>query len=213
MNRSLSRLKTFRFLFPVLLASFVLGVVGLQAVFIAHTHMMITGQPLLQGQDHHGLSHLPPLFLSRSRLAGSRKSRTIPYSSSLSDSRSFHADSAERFESDTGWDTLPATPFVDLSEDPACYVVVMEAPGLSPSNIEINLRGRDLAIAGRSLTRCRTATGSLATFTCWEKRVRLPGPVTTTGPPVSEFNASGQLRVTIRKADASPAITPGVTML
>jgi HSP20 family molecular chaperone IbpA len=36
------------------------GVVVLQAVLIAHTRKMITGQPLLQGQDHRGLAHHHP---------------------------------------------------------------------------------------------------------------------------------------------------------
>ena len=167
MNETVRHLKLFRFWIPVLLASFVLGVVGIQVVLIAHTHKMITGQPLLHGRDHHDLSHLPPLFLSKSR-----------------------PDDEE----------LIIVPFASLSEDDNCYVILMDAPGISLNSVTILLQGRELAIQSRSPA-------------VWEKRFRLPGPVSSTGPPTPQLCEPGRLRILVRKAEAPPEAESGLSLL
>ncbi len=188
----------------VLLGSLFLGVVGLQTVHIAHTHKMITGQPLLLDQDHHGLSHLPPLFLSRLRPSGE------PYSSPSSTSEDAPSavppDDALLNVSchDTDWDTLVIIPFISLTVDGNCYVVLLDAPNICPSNIEITLCGRELSVLSRTVTSNVQSSRVVHAETFWERRIRLPGPVSTTGPPIGEFSSSGQLRITLRKEDAPP---------
>lgn len=95
-------------------------------------------------------------------------------------------------------------PFVSLTEDGNCYVVLMDAPELCPSNIDITLDGRELAISSRTFTTTDQDSGSVQSKTFWERRIRFPGPISTTGPPTREFSASGRLRITMRKADVPP---------
>jgi HSP20 family molecular chaperone IbpA len=174
---------------PVLLIVFVLGVVGLQAVFIAHTHKLITGRPLLLGQDHRSLSHLPPFYFRRIR-------ETLE--------SAFYRPSSNpvpEASSDADWDRVLIIPFITLTDEGNRYIVFVEAPGLSPSNINLRLRGRELSISSVVFT-AAAPPGSLQTRPAFlEHRVRLPGPVAETGPPAAETISTGRLRVTMHKAE------------
>lgn len=183
--------------FHVLCLTLTLGVVGLQAVFIAHTHKMITGQPLLLGQDHRGLSHLPPLFFKRIRgfLGSAFKS---PSSNPVPEA-----------SSDADWDRVFIFSFVSVSDDDARYIVQVEAPGLSVSNVDLRLTGRELAIASDAFNPAPPSARTLARAGVPEQRVRFPGPVSETGPPVPETVSEGRLRVIVQKAapDAKAVFT------
>jgi HSP20 family molecular chaperone IbpA len=181
----------------VLLASFVLGVVGLQAVFIAHTHKMITGQPLLLGQDHRSLSHLPPFFFSFLSFFRRFSETGAPSSSSILLNRDLRG----------GWETATLVPLITLSEHGNYYIVVMEAPGLCSSNIEITLNGRELHLATQSVPAEFKNVESVDKTDTSLYRVRLPGPISETGPPPAEFMTGGRLRVTLRKAEESGGAT------
>jgi hypothetical protein len=196
----------------VLFGSLFLGVVGLQVVHIAHTHnKMITGQPLLLGQDHHDLSHLPPLFLPIARFAtfSNRFLVSTPHDAAIPSDPPVTGTTGL----DDGWDSMVIIPFVSLSDDGDCYVILMDAPDLCPSNIEITLCGRELAISSRTFSSNINASGVVQSKTFWERRIRFPGPVSTTGPPKSEFSASGRLRISMPKAEIPPTAKETMSQL
>jgi HSP20 family molecular chaperone IbpA len=168
--------------FPVLLFSVFLGVVGIKAVFIAHTHKMITGQPLLLGQDHRSFSHLPPFILTRIRDFFNGSAFKRPSSNPVPEA-----------SLDDNWDRVLIIPFISLSDAGNQYIVLVEAPGLSISNIAIRLTGRELTIAPHANNGNKVLVR--------DHRIRLPGPVAATGPPTAEAVAAGRLRVTLRKVE------------
>jgi HSP20 family molecular chaperone IbpA len=91
-------------------------------------------------------------------------------------------------------------PFISLSDNGSSYVVLVEAPGLSISNIEFQLNGRELVISSGTFAAMIATTGALSLVSIPKHRIRFPGPVADTGPPVAEAVAAGRLRVTLRKA-------------
>ncbi|MFO7536160.1 MAG: Hsp20/alpha crystallin family protein [Kiritimatiellia bacterium] len=193
---------------PVLLVSLVLGVVGIQAVLIAHMHKMITGQPLLLGQDHHGLSHLPPLFLSKFNSA----SKSISRFSTAHRPFSFF-DSPDTRLARNEWDQMVVTPFIRLFEEGGNYVVLMESPDLHPGNLEITLSGRELIISSRSFTSRKTENDFVVETHFSEHRVRLPGAIVGTGPPKPEFQPGGRVKLCLKKADSVPVEKSSISVL
>ena len=207
MNGTTRRLNPHRIWLPVLFITIlILGVVGIQVVLIAHTQKMITGQPLLQGQDHQDLSHSPPLFLYHAGRAAHR-SCPSPFR------RAPAAESSTLLKDD--WENLPPVPFVSLGEDGNCYVILMEAPDISPHTIDIRLQGRELAIQTRPSVETASSTSRIARIgsSGWGRRIRLPGPVSATGPPTPQLSAPGRLRIIVRKADHPADAESGMTML
>ncbi len=108
---------------------------------------------------------------------------------------------------------MVVSPFISLTEDGNYYVVLMDAPGLCPSNVEITLNGRELVIASHTVTSNVPSSAVVQITTVWERRIRFPGPVLSTGPPSSEFHAPGRLRISMQKADAPPSTEDGLSLL
>ncbi len=101
---------------------------------------------------------------------------------------------------DDGWDRVLIIPFIRLSDSGNSYVVLVEAPGLSISNIEFQLNGRELVISSGTFAAMIATTGALSLVSIPKHRIRFPGPVADTGPPIAEAVAAGRLRVILRKA-------------
>ena len=181
---------------PVLYVPLVLGVVGIQAVFIAHTHKMITGQPLLLGQDHRSLAHLPPFIFRRIRDTHNGSASISPSSNPVPEA-----------SSDDDWDRVLIIPFISLAEEGNYYTVVVEAPGLTVSNIEVRMNGRELSLSSSFVTLMHH-TGAIVQTREAEHRIRFPGPVSETGPPVAEALSAGRLRVAMRKASPKRETEP-----
>ncbi len=114
---------------------------------------------------------------------------------------------------DEGWESLVIVPFLTLREDVNSYIVQMDAPGLVPGNIDIRLQGRDLSIQSCFASSESATSAIFKTAAFWERRIRLPGPVSTTGPPAPQLNTPGRLRIVVQKADPPLDAETGMTML
>ena len=72
-------------------------------------------------------------------------------------------------------------PAIDLVEEEDAFLVMIELPGVEPSDVELTVRGRILTIRGeRTLTDALVGTRVLAMERChgpFERRVALPAPV------------------------------------
>ena len=72
-------------------------------------------------------------------------------------------------------------PAIDLVEEEDAFLVMIELPGVEPSDVELTVRGRILTIRGeRTLTDALVGTRVLVMERChglFERRVALPSPV------------------------------------
>lgn len=74
---------------------------------------------------------------------------------------------------DEGWSTMPASPTLDMREDPLQYVVFFSMPGLDRSNVTVRLEGRVLTVRSRATDQARSHVSSYS----YEQQFQLPGPV------------------------------------
>ncbi|MFH0880682.1 MAG: Hsp20/alpha crystallin family protein [Lentisphaerota bacterium] len=93
---------------------------------------------------------------------------------------------------DQGWDSLPASPTMDMRVLGDRYEVIFSLPGCDPSNVTVNLEGRLLTVASSS----SQASSSKSQFNRFQSRIQLPGPVGDAQGAKVQFT-NGMMRITV----------------
>jgi len=74
---------------------------------------------------------------------------------------------------DNGWDSIMASPAMDMKEKDNRYVVVFSLPGIRSSDVRVSLEGQILTV----YTDVRSMDGNGEHIATFERAVQLPGPV------------------------------------
>ena len=77
------------------------------------------------------------------------------------------------FDRDDVWETLPASPAMNLRELPDAYELALALPDADPSSLDVRLDGRLLSVSSHQDTRTPHTSSSQS----FSSRVLLPGPV------------------------------------
>lgn len=106
------------------------------------------------------------------------------------------------FDTHRDWETIPASPTMDMREQDNSYVVLFSLPGLSSTDVEVSLEGRLLSIATVfNHPAYRDPYGQPATL---KRRVRFPGPVA--GADMAQaFVTNGILTISVPKSFTEPS--------
>ena len=104
---------------------------------------------------------------------------------------------------DAGWDSLPASPTMDMRELADRYEVIYSLPGLHRNDLKVMLDGRLLTVASAA----QENTHRQASYNRFESRVQLPGPVGDPQKAQADFT-NGVLKVTVPRAGGQPEPQP-----
>ena len=95
---------------------------------------------------------------------------------------------------DHRWESLLASPAIDMREEDGAYVVVCSLPGIEDENVRVTIRGRLLTIVS-----ALPDSGSRGRRYVYERKVQLPGPVDEAGGAEAVMT-NGVLRVVVPMA-------------
>lgn len=96
---------------------------------------------------------------------------------------------------DSGWDSILASPAMDMKEKDNRYVVVFSLPGIRPSDVRVSLEGRILTV----YTDVRGMDGYGEHIATFERAVQLPGPVADAHLAEATLT-NGVLRISVPKS-------------
>ena len=115
------------------------------------------------------------------------------------------SEMARVLDSDTGWNALMTSPTMDMRDQGESYVLDFSLPGIDASEIEVSLEGRLLTV----YTSVDAQAPSGRSFSRFERKVLLPGPVQTAGSARAMLT-NGVLKVIIPKTlEAETNAGPG----
>jgi len=95
---------------------------------------------------------------------------------------------------DSGWDSIMASPAMDMKEKDNRYVVVFSLPGVRSSDVRVSLEGRMLTV----YTDVRSMDGYGEHIATFERAVQLPGPVADAQLAEATLT-NGVLRISVPK--------------
>lgn len=96
-----------------------------------------------------------------------------------------------------GWETVSASPVLDMRERGNAYVIIFSVPGFDSDSVELALNGRLLTISATRRSGAQPAIGGR-----FERRVLLPGPVSADACALTDLQ-NGLLRVILPKAPSA----------